>query len=177
MLRTILSYGAIAGLFVGIVMFGLIASGAHVMGVAGMAIGYTTMLIGLSAIFVAIKRRRDNDLGGVIRFWPALGLGLGISVVAGVLYALGWEATMAMTGMDFGAIYADALVAQAKAAGQSAEQVAALSAEMAKFRVDYANPAWRIPMTFTEIFPVGVLVSLVSAGLLRNSRFLARPRA
>jgi len=27
-------------------------------------------------------------------------------------------------------------------------------------------------MTFIEIFPVGVLVSLVSAGLLRNSRFL-----
>ena len=41
---------------------------------------------------------------------------------------------------------------------------------MQEFADMYANPIFRIPMTFTEIFPVGVLVSLVSALLLRNSR-------
>ena len=51
-------------------------------------------------------------------------------------------------------------------------------AEMEKFKTDYANPLFRLPMTFIEIFPVGVLVSLISAALLRNARFLsARPRA
>jgi hypothetical protein len=48
---------------------------------------------------------------------------------------------------------------------------------MEAFKVQYANPMYRLPMTFVEIFPVGVLVSLVSAGLLRNSRFLPFRRA
>jgi hypothetical protein len=47
---------------------------------------------------------------------------------------------------------------------------------MEAFKVQYANPMFRLPMTFAEIFPVGVLVSLVSAGLLRNSRFLPARR-
>jgi hypothetical protein len=43
---------------------------------------------------------------------------------------------------------------------------------MQAMQVKYANPLFRLPMTFVEIFPVGLLVSAVSAGLLRNSRFL-----
>ena len=47
---------------------------------------------------------------------------------------------------------------------------------MEVFKTMYANPLLRLPMTFVEIFPVGVLVSLVTAGLLRNSRFLPMRR-
>ena len=39
-------------------------------------------------------------------------------------------------------------------------------------RASYANPLFRIPMTFMEIFPVGFLVALVSALLLRNPKIL-----
>ena len=56
------------------------------------AIGYLTMLVGLSLVFGAIKRHRDAELGGVIRFWPAFGLGLGVSFVASLCYVLAWEA-------------------------------------------------------------------------------------
>ena len=42
----------------------------------------------------------------------------------------------------------------------------------AAFAKNYANPLYRLPITFVEMFPVGVLISLVSAALLRNSRFL-----
>ena len=66
------------------------------------------------------------------------------------------------------------LIDEQKAAGVSGEALAKFTAEMDKFKIDYANPLFRLPMTFTEIFPVGVLVSLVSAGLLRNSRFSRR---
>ncbi|MEO5625109.1 MAG: DUF4199 domain-containing protein, partial [Dokdonella sp.] len=143
----------------------------------GMAIGYLTMLIGLSTVFVAIKRQRDRELGGVIRFWPAFGLGLGISVVASVFYVAAWEATMAITRMDFGAVYANMLIAQEKAKGVSADSLAKFSGEMEQFKAQYANPLYRLPMTFIEIFPVGLLVSLVSAALLRNSRFLPARRS
>jgi ABC-type multidrug transport system fused ATPase/permease subunit len=142
----------------------------------GMVIGYLIMLIALSTVFVAIKRRRDADLGGVIKFWPAFGLGLGISFIAGVLYVLSWEAACAIAHLDFAGSYANAMIAQAQARGISAEALAKLTAQMEQFKLQYANPLYRLPMTFIEIFPVGVLVSLVSAALLRNSRFLpARP--
>jgi hypothetical protein len=36
----------------------------------------------------------------------------------------------------------------------------------------YRNPLFRMPITLTEIVPPGLLVSLVSASLLSNSRFL-----
>jgi hypothetical protein len=127
----------------------------------------------IAGLVVAIKRYRDTELGGVIGFWPALGLGLGISVVAGIIYSLGWELSLAMSHMDFATAYANTLIAEKKAAGASAETIARLTAEMEAFKVQYANPLYRMPMTFIEIFPVGVLVSLVSAALLRNRRFLA----
>jgi hypothetical protein len=174
MWRNILKYGLIAGLVVAIPMnIMVLTMEGHRPLAWGMVFGYVTMLVALSAVFVAIKRYRDTELGGVIRFWPALGLGLGISVVAGIIYVFAWELSLAITHIDFASAYADTLIAEKKAAGISGEALAALTAEMNTFKTQYANPLYRMPMTFTEIFPVGVLVSLVSAALLRNSRFLA----
>ena len=177
MLRTILKYGVIAGLVVGgfeIVTFTAFSGMPPLQ--YGMAIGYTTMLIALSAVFVGIKRHRDVDRGGVIGFWPAFAVGLGISFIAGLFYVAAWEAVQAMTHMDFATSYSKAILASEKAKGASAEALAKLSADMAAFKVQYADPMFRLPMTFVEIFPVGVLVSLVSAGLLRNRRFLPARR-
>jgi hypothetical protein len=179
MLRTILIYGAIGGLVVGLPLsvLTLTMSGQSMMHY-GMLIGYLTMLIGLSAIFLAIKRHRDVDGGGVIGFWPALALGLGISFVASVIYVIAWEVSCAIAHVDFAGAYARAMIAQQEAKGVSGAALARFKAEMEQFKVQYANPLYRWPMTFVEIFPVGVIVSLVSAGLLRNSRFMpARGRA
>lgn len=176
MFRKILTYGTAAGLIVGIPLSALtVTMSGHEMHY-GMAIGYTMMLIALSTVFVGVKRHRDVDLGGVIGFWPALGLGLGISAVAGVIYVVAWEATVAIAHIDFAAGYAKMLIEQKKASGVSGAALAKFTAEMEQFKVQYANPFYRLPMVFAEIFPVGVLVSLVSAGLLRNSRFLPARR-
>jgi hypothetical protein len=173
MLRSILIHGTIAGLIVGTILSALVVTvGEQMGGPAGMAVGYLSMLVALSAIFVAIKQRRDRDLGGVIRFWPAFGMGVAISAVAGVLYVLCWEITQAVTGFDFASFYADYLVDQAREAGATGAALEPAKADAEAFRVSYANPLWRLPMSFSEIFPVGVLVSLVSAALLRNSRFM-----
>lgn len=177
MFDTILKYGVIAGLVVGGFMF------ATFLGFGGMPplkyamlIGYTTMLIALSAVFVGIKRHRDVDRGGVIGFWPAFGVGLGVSFIASIFYVVAWEALQAMTHMDFAGAYSQAMIESERAKGASAEALAKLGSDMAAFKVQYADPMFRLPMTFVEIFPVGVLVSLVSAGLLRNSRFLPARR-
>jgi hypothetical protein len=177
MLRYILIYGVIAGAGVGVPLsvLTLSMSGQSMMHY-GMLIGYLTMLIALSAVFVAVKRHRDVDLGGVIRFWQALLLGLGISFVAGVIYVIAWDVSCAIAHADFAAAYARAMVAEQQAKGVSGAALERFRAEMEQFRVQYANPLYRWPMTFAEIFPVGVIVSLLSAGLLCNSRFMAAPQ-
>lgn len=173
MLRKILTYGTCAGLFVGVCQsFAVLLFSERMSTVYAMALGYTIMLIALSAVFVGVKRYRDAGRGGVITFWPAFGMGLAISALAGVLYALCWELALAVTHTDFGEVYGNAVIAKQKAAGVSGAELARITADMTRFKLQYANPLFRIPMTFVEIFPVGILVSLVSAAVLRNPRAL-----
>jgi hypothetical protein len=173
MFKDILKYGLIGGLVVGGIDFTMFTfAGDQPHFEYGMLIGYTVMLVALSTVFVGVKRHRDLERGGVIRFWPAFGMGLAISFIAGVFYVVAWEASQAITHADFATAYSNAVLEQARAAGKSAAELAKMSAELAEFKVQYANPIWRVAMTFTEIFPVGVLVSLVSALLLRKPSFL-----
>jgi hypothetical protein len=172
MLRFILIHGVIAGLLVGIPNLIVTTSLADHQLPHGVLFGYLIMLVALSTVFVAIKRRRDLALGGVIGFWPALGLGLAISLVASLFYIAAWEIAFSMIGTDFLNGYTSSVVAEAAARGASPAELARIRAEWDGFWIEYRNPIVRIPYTFIEFFPVGVLVSLVSAGLLRNPRFL-----
>lgn len=173
MFRTILKYGLVAGLVVGAALVGVsLAYGGQPPPDWGMAAGFASMLIALSAVFVGIKRHRDSAGGGVIRFWPAFGLGLGISFVAAVVYVLAWELSLVLVGGDFAAMFAGHMVERAEAKGLTGEALAAAVQQAREFEAMYRNPLLRMPMTFVEIFPVGVLVSLVSALVLRNPRVL-----
>ena len=130
------------------------------------------MLLAFTMVFVGIKHYRDKVLGGVIRFLPALGVGLGISAVASLFWVVGWEITLA-TGFDFGSAYSDSVVAAAPGARRARSRDRAASGPRPRSSSSmYANPLFRLPITFIEMFPIGVLISLISAALLRNSRFL-----
>lgn len=172
MQRIILVYGLIAGA----VVISTIAANIAMSDVPphehSMWLGYLVMLVGLSLVFVGIKQHRDRHLGGVIRFGTALLVGLGISVVAGAVYVVGWEAYLALTGDDFMARYAEGMIEAEQARGVSGAELEALREQMDKFAEQYKSPWFRMPLTFLEIFPVGVLVTLVSAALLRNPRVL-----
>ena len=130
------------------------------------------MLVALSLIFVGIKRYRDTECGGVIRFGRAFGLGLAIAAVAGLVYALFWETYLQVSGYDFMADYTKSVLQGMEADGASLAAIQAKAAEMNAMAESYKNPLFRIPMTFIEIFPVGLLAALVSAGLLRNPKML-----
>jgi len=130
MLRYILVYGVIAGIVVGVPLsITTLGLSGRAMMQYGMLIGYLTMLIGLSAVFLAIKRHRDVDLGGVIRFWPALALGLGVSFVAGLIYVVAWDVSCAIAHADFAGGYARAMIAQQQAKGVSGAALVRLRAE------------------------------------------------
>lgn len=178
MLKTITRYGSIAGLIVGIPLFSMTMwMTSPPEGAAGMAIGYLIMLLAFSMIFLGIRQQRDQVNGGVIGFWPAFGMGMGIALVASLFYVAAWELALAVSGRDFAGQYADATLARARHSGMDAPEMERLRADMESFRRSYADPAYRIPMTFAEILPVGFIVSLISAALLRNSRFLPARRA
>ena len=135
-------------------------------------LGYLVMIISLSLIFLAIKRYRDSELGGVIKFGTAFKIGIGITLVASLVYIVGWEINLALTDYNFMEEYAAYELEKREAAGLSGEQLEAERARIEDAKAMYQNPLFRIPITFVEIFPVGLFISLLSSFLLRNSKFM-----
>lgn len=169
--RIISVYGVIAGVNVAVLMriaMTLFPEG----GTAGMIAGFSSMIIALSFVFVGVKRYRDVALGGVIRFWKALCVGFGIAAIASLFYVAAWELYLYFTNYSFMDDYARVAIEQAQKAGKSASEIAQLAQEMASFKALYTSPFIRMAMTFMEISPVALLMPVISATLLRNSRFL-----
>jgi len=169
MARIILIFGAISGV---ITILGILATfllpNAH----GSVWLGYLIMLVALSAILVGVRQYRDQELGGVIRFWPALGVGLGIALVATLAYVLIWEVYMAITHYTFMDNYVASQLAAKKAAGVTGAAYDAFARQMEAMKVQYRNPLFRMLYAAIEIAPVGFVVALVSAALLRFPRFL-----
>lgn len=170
MLKTALLYGAISGVIIITTMIvGMMFAGENGYS-GGQVFGYTIMFVALTLIFIGVKRHRDQDLGGVIKFGPAFGLGLAIAGVAGVFYVIGWEIHLAMTDYAFMDEYSKGLIAAKEKAGVTGAELQAYIADVNKTMAQYENPLFRLPITFMEIFPVGLLIALVSAAILRNPK-------
>lgn len=171
MARIIFIHGLVAGLIIIAGVIGTVAAtGGEPHG--NVWLGYLIMLLGMSAVFMGVKRHRDRDRGGAIKFLPALGVGLGIALVASLGYVLVWEFYLAATDYAFMDQYIAATLEARRAEGLSGQAYRDLEASMREMAVAYQSPLYRLPITFAEIFPVGLLVSIVSAVLLRNSRFM-----
>ncbi|MEM9401538.1 MAG: DUF4199 domain-containing protein [Pseudomonadota bacterium] len=177
MRKTITTYGLIAGTIIALsVALSLAMDGAseHLAGLEWL--GYAVMIIAFSMIFVAIKGYRDRELGGVIKFGTAFKVGIGITLVASLIYVVAWEINLSLTDYAFMEQYTQSLIEQKQAAGATAAELAELQAEMDIMAERYSNPLFRVPITLLEIFPVGLLITLVSAAVLRNSRVLPASR-
>ncbi len=174
MTNIIFLFGTLAGLIIIAVTLAMIAAsgGQMEMSEHSHLVGYSIMIVALTMIFFGVKRYRDRELGGVIRFLPALFMGLAISVVAGAIYVAGWEVYMAATGGTFMDAYITHVVDGARAKGMAQAELDKMTAEMNAFKVQYANPLFRMAITFVEIFPVGAIIALISAALLSNPKVL-----
>jgi hypothetical protein len=173
MIRLIALYGIVAGLIVAVPMIWLMMTlTPETAPENGVVYGYLTMIVALTAVFLGIKHYRDKVLGGAIKFGPALLVGLGISAVASIMYVIAWEISLAFSGFDFVASYSKSTLEAARARGASPAELQKVVADLESFARMYANPLYRAAITFIEMFPVGVLISLISAALLRNSRLL-----
>lgn len=169
--RIIIVYGVIAGVTVALLMriaMMLFPEG----GTGGVIAGFSSMIVALSFVFVGVKRYRDVELGGVIRFGKALAIGFGIAAIATVLYVAAWELYLYYTDYTFMDEYARMTLEQAKEAGKSASEIAAIQKQFDDYRDVYANPLTRMAYTAMEISPVAILIPIISATLLRNSNFM-----
>ena len=179
MARIIIVYGVIGGIIVAIGMWVGMSAQPEGGSAWGMLVGYLTMLIALSTVFVAIKRYRDTACGGVIRFLPALGLGLAIALIVSAFYVVTWELWMFVTNYTFMDLYIAKSLEAMRAEGKPAAEIAAFAHDMAAMKVSYADPVYRMAITLSEVAPIAVLVAIISAAVLRNRRVFASvvPRA
>ena len=77
---------------------------------------------------------------------------------------------------DFADKYAAHMVERAKASGASQQKIDEQVRQAKQFKQMYDNPAINVGITFMEVFPVGLVVTLVSAGILRKKERAAEAR-
>jgi hypothetical protein len=131
-------------------------------------IGYTTMVLAFLLVFFGIRSYRENVAGGAVTFGRAVKVGVLITLIACAMYVISWEIIYYNFTPDFVDKYATATLEKMRAKGASEAAIAKTTQEMASFKVLYANPFFNVGMTFMEVFPVGLLMTLISAAILRR---------
>lgn len=170
MKKTVITCGLIAGLISTSLYIGLIILGkaGDIDLKNGMVYGYTLMILAFSFIFVGTRIVRDKYDGGVISFGKAFRVGLYITLIASTVYVIVWQIDNYFFIPDFAGKYSEHILSELKASGASEAEMAKQTAAMARFREMYRNPIFVILMTYLEILPVGLLVSLISAWVLKR---------
>jgi len=127
-------------------------------------LGYASMIVAFSLIFVAIKNYRDNLGDGYITFGKALKIGLLITLIASTIYLIVWLVGSHFLYPNFLENYMAQLKVQMQAEGKSAAAISQKMAEIAKFN----NPVYKVLGIYAEIAPVGIVISLIAALILKN---------
>ncbi|MEQ8684384.1 MAG: DUF4199 domain-containing protein [Imperialibacter sp.] len=173
MRKVIITYGLIAGAIVVVLMYLTMPIGKENGNYdLGMVLGYVSMIAALSMIFFGVKAFRDKYLNGSITFGKALLTGLAITLVAGIVYCIGWEIYYNTVAPDFMTDYTNFYIEKMKDEGASQAEIDEMTASMDAMAENYKNPVVRFGMTLLEIFPVGLVISLVCAVLFRSKNFL-----
>jgi hypothetical protein len=133
--------------------------------------GYATMIVALSLVFFGIKSYRDNN-GGSVTFLKGLQIGILISLISSVCYAASWELYYRGSGQEFLQKYTTYYLDKMKKDGASDAEVEKARVEGEQFMETYRNFFVRFPMTMMEILPVGIIVTIISAALLRRRELL-----
>jgi Protein of unknown function (DUF4199) len=127
-----------------------------------MALGFGCMLVAYMFLFLGIKQERDAD-NGLISFRKAFKTGLLIALVISTIYVAVWLVIYYNFFPDFIEQYSELMLKNAKP-----EELAAKTTEMNQMREWYKNPVMIILLTFMEILPFGILVSLLAALVMKK---------
>ena len=174
MKKNIIIYGLIAGIVVTTLMLFNVHSLSYRDGKfdynRGLVIGYTTMIIAFSLVYVGIRNYRDKYNNGVISFGRAFKIGILIVLIASTIYVAAWLVDYYFFSTDFMEKYSAAMLDKLKADGASQVEIDKQTKEMADFAAMFKNPFFTAIMTYVEILPVGLVVTLISSLILKRKR-------
>jgi hypothetical protein len=111
--------------------------------------------------------------GGQITFGRAFAVGILITLVACVCYVVAWEILYFKFMPDFADKYASYIVEKVRTSGATQQVIDAKLEQMKSFKAMYDNPLINAAITFTEPLPIGVIVTLISAAILRKKTIAA----
>src|SRR4030095_11610110 len=135
MKKNIIIYGLIAGIIVSILMVFSINYISHVDGKVdyntSLLIGYASMLIAFSLVFVGIRNYRDKYNGGIISFGKAFKIGILIVLIASTIYVIAWLIDYFVFIPDFAEKYSAHMLDELKASGASQVEIDKQTKEMA----------------------------------------------
>ena len=166
MKKTILTFGLISGALISLMMV-LTVPFADKLG-HSYVIGYATIVAALLLSFFGIRSYRDNVQNGQITFGKAFLVGLAITVISCLCYVVTWEIIYFNFMPDFMDKYAAHELQNMQGSGATATAIQEKAAELDKLKVMYKNPLFNAAITFMEPFPVGLIISLISAAFLRK---------
>jgi len=174
MKRNIIIYGLIAGIVVSILMLSITNYISHCEGSVdydtSMLIGYAAMLISFSLVFVGIRNYRDKYNEGVISFGKAFKIGIMMVLIASTIFVVAWLIDSIFFIPDFAENYSAQRLDELKTSGASQAEIDKEAKELARFVRMYKNPFFNAMMTYMEILPVGLIVTLISSLILKRKR-------
>ena len=165
MKQIILRYGLLSGLVSAVLMT---ISVLNVDFEYGAYYGYTGILLSMLFVFFVVKAYREQVGGGVLSFGTGFRIGLLIALISCVCYVLAWMVVYETLIPDFMDQYIKFTLDQMRASGSTEAEILKQTATMEDFKEQYKNPLYRFALTFLEPFPVGFLVALGSALVLRK---------
>ena len=169
MTKHVLTFGLLSGAVAAAMMFLTLPFAERIGFDRSIFVGYTTIVISMLFVYFGVRSYRDNVLGGQMTFGRAFQAGLLIAVISSLCYVAAWLVLYYGFMPDFGDKYAAHLVASARAGGASQAEIdeAVKQADQAKSML--ANPLINAAVAFTEPIPVGILVALISALVLKRT--------
>lgn len=133
-------------------------------------LGYSAMIIVFSLIFFGIRNYRNNQLQGFISFGQAFKTGALIALIGATMYVVVWVFYYYLFVPDFLEKYIQHVLFQAKNDGATAIELASKTKEMNDFKEMYKNPILMVLITFSEVLPIGLVIALVSAFILKKKK-------
>jgi uncharacterized membrane protein (DUF485 family) len=171
--KIVIYYGLISGAFVSAIMAGSMAICAvnpDFEGNFSVITGFSAQILALSVIYFAVKKFRDKLNEGKVTFGKAFAIGLLISLIASSIYVLTWAIEYKTMYPDFLEKYTVRMISQLKASGATQAAIDTQISQMKWYKDNYNNPIYFILLTAVEIFPTGVVVSLVYALILMTRK-------
>ncbi|MGA8938403.1 MAG: DUF4199 domain-containing protein [Acidobacteriaceae bacterium] len=177
MKKTVLTFGLISGVIICVLMGGQLFIANKIGSGHSLLLGYTMMVASFLLVYFGIRSYRDNELAGQISFGRAFACGILITLITTICYVGMWEIVYFNFMPHFMDSYFAAQIHKIQISGLDPATIAARVAAIQRSQQSYQNPLINMAYTFMEPLPVGLIITLISAVILRRKAPVERTAA